>query len=293
MEKLNACPLCKSESYRLAFSAVDYLLTGETFDIDYCLNCGSKFTNPRPSEGEISTYYESDEYVSHSGTSRGLINKLFKIVRKYTLYQKSSFIRSLAPKGNLLDIGCGSGEFLYKMKKYKFEVSGVEPNFLARKTATELYNVNVIGEKDIDYLEKSSYNIITLWHVLEHVYKLEERLLQIKQLSITDGFIVIAVPNFDSFDAKHYSKYWAALDVPRHLYHFNRSTLISLLHQHGFSFYKIKPMVFDAFYISLLSEKNKHGKSNFIKGLYFGFLSNFSAIFTKNYSSNVFVFRKE
>jgi 2-polyprenyl-3-methyl-5-hydroxy-6-metoxy-1,4-benzoquinol methylase len=292
MELLNNCPICKRNSFKTILSLKDYFLTNDVFNISECQYCNFKITNPRPSEKELSKYYESDEYLSHSNNSRGVINRVYKLVRFYTLYSKAKFIKLFVSKGKLLDIGCGTGEFLNYMKKKKFEVTGIEPNNKARLKAIEKYTLEVFDETELDQLQKASFDIITLWHVLEHVYDLNQRIIQIKNLLKSNGILIIAVPNCDSFDAKHYKNYWAAYDVPRHLYHFNTSTLIQLLDTNGFSYVKTKPMLFDSFYVSILSEKNKTGKSNFLKGFYYGLISDISALFSaKNFSSHVYLFR--
>lgn len=292
MELLTNCPVCKQASLKTILSLNDYFLTNEIFSICECQNCKLKFTNPRPSENELSKYYESAEYISHTNNSIGFFNQTYKLVRQYAISRKVKFIKSFLSRGNLLDIGSGTGEFINHIKSKKFNVTGIEPNYNARIKAIEKYGLDVIDEVEIDQLQKASFDIITLWHVLEHVYDLNQRIIQIKNLLKSNGVLIIAVPNCDSFDAKHYKNYWAAYDVPRHLYHFNPSTLLHLFNANGFSHIKTKQMVFDSFYVSILSEKNKTGKSNFIKGFYFGLISNVSAFFSgKNFSSQVYLFR--
>lgn len=292
MEILNICPICNGNAIKTILSLEDYFLTNEIFYICECQFCSFKITNPRPSEKELSKYYESDEYRSHSYNSKGSIDQVYKLVRRYTLYNKANFIKEFISKGKLLDIGCGTGEFLNYMKKKKFEVTGIEPNNKARFKAIEKYTLEVFDETELDQFPKASFDLVTLWHVLEHIYDLNQRIIQIKNLLKSNGLLIVAVPNCDSYDAKHYKNYWAAYDAPRHLYHFNTSTLIQLMKIYGFNHIKTKPMFFDSFYVSMLSEKYKTGKSNFLQGFYYGLISDISALFSdKNFSSHVYIFR--
>lgn len=293
MEIITSCPVCNSESLEKIMSLHDYFLTGELFQITGCQECNLRFTNPKPSEGELPKYYDSPDYISHSSSTSGLMNYMYKLVREYTLYGKSKKIRHWIKYGSLLDIGCGTGEFLHRMRKNHFMVTGIEPNMNARNAAINNLNLDVWDEDQINLFDNESFDVITLWHVLEHVFNLNDRIAQIKRLLKPGGYLFIAVPNWEAWDAVHYGKYWAAFDVPRHLYHFNRTTLPGTLERFGFRLLKISPMKFDAFYISILSEKNKQGKINYLKGLINGMRSNLNALSKGNYSSNLFVFKKE
>jgi SAM-dependent methyltransferase len=210
----------------------------------------------------------------------------------FTLKSKIRLIGNYIKSGNLLDIGCGSGEFLKEIQKKHFRVTGIEPNKGARNFTREHYKLNVIDEDEIDNLKASIFEIITMWHVLEHVYDLDGRIKQIQYLLSKDGILVVAVPNSNSWDAKHYGKDWAAFDLPRHLYHFESSSIKNLFDKYGFKLVKTKSMFFDAFYISLLSEKYKTGKTKFILGIFIGLISNLFALLNrKNYSSLTYVFK--
>jgi SAM-dependent methyltransferase len=209
-----------------------------------------------------------------------------------TLKLKIRLIGNYIKSGNLLDIGCGSGEFLKEIQKKSYRVTGIEPNKGARNFAREHYKLNVKDEDEINNLQASIFEVITMWHVLEHVYDLEGKIKQIKHLLSKDGILIVAVPNSNSWDAKQYGKYWAAFDLPRHLYHFESSSIKKLFEKYGFKLVKIKPMFFDAFYICLLSEKYKTGKTNFILGIFIGLISNLFALLNrKNYSSLTYVFK--
>lgn len=293
MEYLDQCPICESQDFEEIISSKDYFLTQEHFNIDTCNSCGIKFTNPRPLAKNIFNYYKSEDYISHSNTSKGLVNKLYKAVRTYTLTRKIQLIRKYKPSGKLLDIGSGSGEFLFTISQNKFTVTGIEPDQKARDFSISKYNLQVFDESFLDKLEPHSFDVITMWHVLEHVYDLSARIEQLSKLLKDDGILIVAVPNSSSYDAKKYGEYWAAYDLPRHIYHFTKKDIWNLFKTHKFEVRKIVPMKFDSFYISMLSEKYKTGSNKYIKAFLVGMISNFLARFTKNnYSSLTYVIKK-
>ncbi len=291
MEHLNqlTCPSCGAQSFSTYLTAKDHFLSKESFNLDLCDNCQLLFTNPRPTLERIGDYYKSEEYVSHSSTKKGIVNRVYAKVRSYTLKKKIALLKELTSGKDLLDIGAGTGHFLAKAKESGFNVLGLEPDEDARKVAL---SENGIELKDLNLLHhlNQKFNAITMWHVLEHVYNLQEDLEKISSLVIQDGVLIIAVPNYTSFDARYYKEYWAAYDVPRHLYHFSPKSIIPIVESKGLKFEKMLPMKFDSYYVSMLSEKYKGG--SLLKAMRIGFLSNRKASEGLS-SSQIYIFRKK
>lgn len=293
MEKLEQCPVCNSIRQKSFLSCIDHTVSRETFQIMECESCGFKFTNPRPNESDLGRYYKSEEYVSHSNTKKGFINSTYQSVRKYTLLKKLQLISKYFKTGNILDIGCGTGEFLNTCKNAKWKTLGIEPDDDARNMAIKNYGLDVRPESELANLPDAQFDIISMWHVLEHVPKLNERVAELKRLIKPNGVIIIAVPNCDSLDAKIYKEQWAAYDVPRHLYHFTPKDIEALFRKHEMKVFRILPMIFDSFYVSMLSEKIKTGKVNLIRSTWNGLRSNLSALKTaRTYSSQIYLIRK-
>jgi len=290
METIKQCNICESTEFTDFLEIQDYFLTKEKFNLIQCKKCKFVFVNPRPNVNKIALYYDSPSYISHSGSNKGIINWGYKKIRNFTHYNKYKLICKYSLGKTLLDIGCGSGELLYLFKKNKWDTLGIEPNDFARTFSRKQYGLNVFNENEIENISTSSKDVITMWHVLEHVHDLNKRLSDIKRILKKDGVIFIAVPNIESFDAKWYQKYWAAYDVPRHLYHFTPSTMGKLLIKHHFFIHEIIPMKFDSFYVSILSEKYKTGKNNLVKAFITGMQSNMKANNLNHaYSSLIYV----
>jgi SAM-dependent methyltransferase len=290
MENLNTCPVCGNKNFKNFLSGKDHFLTGEEFSIVQCNNCGFRYTNPRPDEKEMPLYYDSEEYISHDSKKRSTLQTFYTVIRKFTIRTKFRIIKKYSNGSSLLDIGCGTGNFLNYCRKMKFETTGIEPNDKARKFAIENLSLNVYDESHLDKFHPVTFNVITMWHVLEHVHQLNERLKNIHTLLKPGGTLIIAVPDSDSWDAIEYKSFWAAYDLPRHLYHFTSVSMRNLTTKNGFRIEKTIPMLFDAFYISLLSEKYRSGQQNFFKAFYHGILSNLSGIKNKNnYSSLIYI----
>ena len=292
MESLHNCLVCDNESFTISLTCPDYFLTQERFNICRCEKCGFLFTNPRPSAAELPAYYQSTEYISHSNSSQGIQNTLYQWVRKYTLGRKYKLILSQQKGSRILDIGCATGEFLNYFKRRKWETFGIEPDAQARQMGISNYALSIEDEDYLHKLPDASFDVITLWHVLEHVPLLNERIDQLQRLLSPGGILFIAVPNPASADAKYYGSFWAAYDVPRHLYHFTQDTITLLFSKHAFGLVQKIPMKFDAYYVSLLSEKYMPAKKGFFTGIWRGFLSNHAANRSGEYSSIIYAFRR-
>lgn len=284
-----SCPNCGNKNISKVLSAKDYTVSGDFFDIWECQNCTQRFTQNIPGKEEIGKYYQSENYISHSDTAKGFINLLYHKVRKHTLVQKRKLIENLTGKktGNILDVGCGTGAFLFTMKKAKWEITGLEPDETGRQKALELYGLQLEKTEKFLSLPEQTFDAITMWHVLEHVHDLHDYIEQLKKLLKPGGKLFIAVPNYTSYDAQVYKEFWAAYDVPRHLYHFSPKSMKTLINLHGMKIEKIKPMWFDSVYVSMLSEQYKTGKYRPANGLFLGFISNFIAIMDKKRCSSL------
>jgi len=292
MELLTACPVCDYESFTTFIECPDYFLSKEIFNISKCEKCGFLFTNPRPETANLLSYYQSEEYISHSNSRKGFQNIVYQQVRNYTISRKLKLIQNYKKQGSLLDIGCATGEFLNHCKINKWNVLGIEPDPSARQNGIRNYSLVIEDEAHLNNIALASFDVITMWHVLEHVPELNERINQLQKLLRPYGYLFIAVPNANSYDAKFYGSYWAAYDVPRHLYHFTRDTMTRLFLKHSFSLVKTVPMKFDSFYVSMLSEKHMHLKNTFFNGFLSGFVSNRAARKNGDFSSLIYVFQK-
>ncbi len=289
-ERIFSCPVCEATDFSPFIETTDFFLTGEDFAIQQCAACEFKFINPRPDEAEIGRYYQSAEYISHDAKSKSLFSRLYKLARFVSIRSKFNIVQRHANQGTILDIGCGTGEFLRYCKSRGFEVSGVEPNEKAALYAQKVNKIPVTNILSNLAGKTGNFDCITLWHVLEHLHSLNESLDVVKELLAPGGVLIIAVPNGDSWDAQKYGKYWAAFDVPRHLYHFNEATLTKLMTKHGFELQKVIPQKLDAYYVSMLSEKYWSGRTNYLKSLFVGFWSNFQALKQgRGHSSQIFV----
>lgn len=291
MEVLKKCPVCGSPEFDPFISGKDYFLTGESFNIVKCHECGFRFTNPRPKAEDLGKYYESKDYISHSDSRIGLFASVYQMVRKYTLSRKLAIISKVQQKGEILDIGCATGQFLNYMADHGWKATGIEPDEKTRARAISEYSLNVYPEEQLMILQKSSFDVITMWHVLEHVSDLDARMKQLKNLLKPTGTLIIAVPNCNSLDAKKYGAFWAGYDLPRHLYHFTKKDVKLLLGKNGFTIVNILPMLFDAFYVSLLSEKYKSGKMRWLPALWNGFWSNVKSGTKIGHSSLIYIIK--
>ncbi len=292
MENLTSCLVCGNTLFTPLFSCKDFVATGELFQLLRCNECSFLFTNPRPSSNEIGKYYQSERYVSHAGDKAGFsfMYKLYDAVRDFSIKQKLALIKSYHDGGNLMDLGCGLGYFLDgAIKDNTFKSIGIDISDDAINYVKKRFGYEVKNESELDSLTQNSFDIITQWHVLEHVHLLNERMQQLKRLLKENGTLFIAVPNSNSWDAKYYKEFWDGYDVPRHLYHFNQKSFDALMAKHGFKVVDTRPMIFDAPYISMRSEVHKGNRLSFLKGAISGTVSTINAVSKKDYSSLLFV----
>lgn len=271
----------------------DHSVSGEEFQLNYNEGLEMLETHPQPSEDKLPSYYQSEDYISHTDANRNWLEKVYHRVKTIALKQKLKLINSLGTEDKrLLDVGCGTGDFLKTAKDNHWKVCGIEPNANARLIANQKTDDSVFDIDQLSKLQKKSFDVITLWHVLEHLPRLEEQIELFESLLKPHGRLIIAVPNYKSFDAQYYKNFWAAFDVPRHLWHFSQKSISNLVEQRRMEVVKTKPLIFDAYYVSLLSEKYRNGFLNPLKAFWVGWRSNFKAKHSGEYSSLIYIIKK-
>ncbi len=275
------------------FTVKDYSVSQKKFNLQFNSELKMWVTTPQPSVLELPKYYQTKNYISHTNTKQNLFEKIYHSVRSYSLQKKMQLINKKIKKGSLLDIGCGTGNFLNVAQQHGWKITGIEPNKNARKIANTINNNCVFDINKLENFDNNSFNVITLWHVLEHLPNLEKQIQTFKKLLKQNGILIIAVPNYNSFDAQYYKQFWAAYDVPRHLWHFSQKSIALLFGKENFKVIQTTPMKIDSYYVSLLSEKIKTGKMNPFKAFWIGFLSNFKAIQSSEYSSLIYTLKKQ
>jgi len=270
----------------------DHSVSGEMFQLKENEKYGFLETFPQPKTNQLSEYYKTEDYISHTDAKRNWFEKAYHLVRRFSLKQKLKLINGFKTETKtLLDVGCGTGDFLKTAKDNNWIVSGIEPNAEARTIANQKTENAVFDIEQLNNFESNSFDVITLWHVLEHLPDLEYQISILKKLLKPKGRLVVAVPNYKSFDASYYNQFWAAYDVPRHLWHFDQNSISKLFASIDMEIEQLKPMLFDAFYVSLLSEQYKSGRKNIFKGFYNGLRSNLNASRTREYSSLIYVLK--
>ena len=277
-------------------TCVDHYATGESFDLFRCDDCGFLFTQSVPVEAEIGRYYESPDYISHTDTHKGLMNQVYHWVRKYMLRRKARLVkqRSGLKQGKILDIGTGTGYFSHTMKEKGWEVSAIEKSPQARQFAKEHFDLDIDSPEALSAYPAKSFDVVTLWHVMEHLEHLNETWSLLSHILKDSGTLIVAVPNPTSFDAKKYQEMWAAYDVPRHLWHFSPSVMQQFGTKHGFVLEERLPMPFDAFYVSMLTEKYMKHRLSFLRGMWTGFQALLASMVKKEQSSSIiYIFRKK
>lgn len=290
MEQLSACPVCDNTALKTAFECPDHFLSKEVFQIERCKQCNLLLTNPRPDEKNIIKYYKSDSYISHSNESNSFINLIYKQVRSITLKRKLQMLERFAFKGKLLDYGCGTGHFLSYATTHGWNTHGIEPDDTARRLISTDLSPKVLSS--LEGLTDNDFDVITLFHVLEHVHALEKTLSDLILRLNSNGVLFLALPNYKSADAQYYQRYWAGYDVPRHLYHFDQKSVFHLARKYGLNIVSTIPMKFDSYYVSMLSEKYQGHNLSFLRGFITGYRSNRQARKTREYSSLIYVLTK-
>jgi SAM-dependent methyltransferase len=289
--KIDTCPVCKSNgSFKNYISALDYLITKEEFKVVQCPECSFIFTNPRPDDQSLGHYYKSDNYDSHKTENTSLKDFLYKKVRNYSTSKKLTLINKITKGKSLLDIGCGAGFFINYCHQNQWKVEGMEPNLEALPYTPPTIKIH----SHLNTIKENTFDIITMWHSLEHISSLDQVVETAKRSLKKDGKLLIAVPNINSYDYSIYKEYWAALDVPRHLYHFTQESVGILMKRHGLQVVRTEPLVFDSYYVSLLSEQYKTGRMNYAKAFINGLKSNnWAKKNNKNYSSILYIISKD
>ena len=289
------CPICGSAGISKVFKVKDNTASQDFFEIYHCSNCQVRFTQNPPSESSIGEYYKSEDYISHTDTSKGLINRIYQTVRNISINQKKKLIEKITglTSGNLLDVGSGTGYFAAAMHKTGWNVTGLEPDEQARNVALRQRSIKLLPANALFQLPENNYQAITLWHVLEHIHDIKKYIVTFQKLLADNGKLFIAVPNYTSYDAISYGSDWAGYDVPRHLYHFTPQTMQWLIKECKMKIIDIKPMWFDSFYVSLLSSKYKNGSPNWIGAFWTGLVSNIKAMSdVKKCSSVIYIMSK-
>lgn len=291
MNLIEQCPICSGSKNNIFLEGKDFSLSKEKFNIVKCLSCNFLYTNPRPFEKNLGKYYISSSYISHTDSKKGLFNFLYQTIRKYAIKTKTQLLIKSSQTKKHLDIGCGTGEFLNSCKNKNIECVGIEPSDIARNKGIEKYNLNIKKNTDLKQFKQNSFESVSMWHVLEHVYEPDQTILNLKKIITNNGTLIIAVPNYESLDAIIYKKFWAAWDLPIHLNHFSVKSITKLLSNHNFTLEKKIGMKFDSFYVSLLSNEHKSGNKKYLKGFLIGLMSNISAFFgLTQYSSTIYIF---
>jgi len=289
MIRHSTCPLCKSQEISPYLKCIDHLVTGEVFEVFTCSGCGFIFTQNHPEESESGKYYESEEYISHSDSHKTIFDRIYQLARKIMLNRKKRIVTEICDirYGSILDIGSGTGNFLKTMKDAGWKTEGIEINVKARDHAKIFFNMTLLSPREINSLPDKSFDCITLWHTLEHFHEPEKYFREIKRLLRPEGTVVVALPNTDSYDARHYGSAWAAYDVPRHLWHFKPDTVALFAERNGFMVSPLGYLPFDVFYISVLSEKYRGARFFFLSGMTKGLIFSFASIFRKSKSSSL------
>ena len=289
MAEISSCLVCKGTDLEIIFLARDCLVSGDNFTVKKCTTCGFVFTSDPPGEKDISGYYKSEDYISHSDRKKNLADHAYHLARSIMLRRKYRLIRKVCEikTGSIVDIGSGTGYFAHFMKKKGWNVTGIELNDQARNCSAEKFGIRTEDPSGISEIPDGSADCVTFWHVLEHLYDPVKWMNEVNRILGKNGKCIIALPNVTSADANWFGSDWAALDVPRHLWHFSPSTMIRFTEEQGLSCKMTLPMLLDIFYISTLSYRNKGSGAPLLRGIITGMMLSFVNFFRKNRASSI------
>lgn len=296
MAEVRSCPVCGGADFSDLFAARDHLVTGDSFRIAQCCGCGLFATAYPPDEEDIGRYYQSDEYISHSDKNDGLTEQFYHLARKYMLGRKRRLVSRATGKktGTIIDIGSGTGYFASFMQQSGWNVTGVEINDRAREFSSAKFGISTLAPSAINDLDDASADCVTLWHVLEHLYDPGKWMGEVHRILTVEGRCIIALPNIESSDAQWFGEHWAALDVPRHLWHFSPDTIMRLAEEHGFVCEAVRPLPLDLFYISALSYRNRGRRVALLRGVATGLFLSIVNLFRRNKASSlIYVMAKQ
>jgi 2-polyprenyl-3-methyl-5-hydroxy-6-metoxy-1,4-benzoquinol methylase len=272
----------------------DHSVSGDSFELIYDASKEMLFTHPKPPESELSNYYPSTDYISHTNQRKSLFDLLYHAVRYVSVRRKLRLLKPFqSQQATLLDVGAGTGFFLRAAKKRGWTVTGLEPNSSARNLANIKAPNTVFDSDTLRTLPEKSFDVITLWHVLEHLPNLEDDIRIFPKLLKPNGRIVVAVPNFKSFDAEYFKGFWAAYDVPRHLWHFSQQSIPKIFSEVQVKLESTHPLVMDAYYVCLLSNKLKTGANQILNSFWVGLVSNIKALKSGEYSSLIYILKNK
>lgn len=225
-----SCNLCGSSDNEKYYQVRDYNygMPG-VFTIVQCRRCGLVYLNPRPTQGEISSFYPESRYHPFKA-----IHGAGATIPGSTHWKRALWLTRRTQVGTVLDVGCGSGLFLLAMGALGWNCVGVEPNETAAQHAREVAGLEVLAGDVFAINQVATYDVITLWDVLEHVHSPLDVLVHCNRLLNSDGVIALHAPNWASIERRLFGERWTALDSPRHLYHFSPGTIKQLLKRSGF-----------------------------------------------------------
>lgn len=274
------------EKSKKLFSTQDFFLTQEEFEVHETSMPGVLKTIPQPTD--VSKYYETSDYLSHDDSNTSLFARLYRLARKWNIQSKYKLISKHVTDGSILDVGAGNGELVRYLKEKHLDAQGYEPSQTAREIA---YRKGITLLDHLPLSKKGGFQVIQMFHVLEHVPDPEKTIQELYSLLEKEGVLIIALPNYKSWDANYFKKFWAGYDVPRHLFHFDEKGVVFLTKEH-FDLIKTKPMWLDSWYVSILSCRYKKSMVPTLQGVFLGIVSNIVAVFNSQPSSRIYILKK-